>query len=287
VQKVREAAARMKCSNNLKQLGLASHNYHDVNNQLPPGWDFATSWGQLTHMLPFMEQDNVFKTIDLKLPITDALNAPSQMLPINTFVCPSDRPNPMPSLGQITNYHGNAGNWVVFVIARGLNVSDPKPNGVFYTGSVRITLPSIIDGTSTTAFFAERLLADGNMGLVSPREDTFNGPNGAPGMPDSADLAATWCMSVDVNNPANQFPIFMGAPWGHGQHNYQHILPPNTRSCGWLPSLRAAMTASSRHSGGVNIVFGDGSVRFIRDGIDLQTWRAMGSRMGGEVVSGE
>lgn len=94
-------------------------------------------------------------------------------------------------------------------------------------------------------------------------------------------------MSVDVTNPANQFPIFMGAPWGHGQHNYQHILPPNTRSCGWLPSLRAAMTASSRHTSGVNVLFGDGSVRFVRDQIAIPTWRAIGSRSGGEVVSGD
>jgi prepilin-type N-terminal cleavage/methylation domain-containing protein/prepilin-type processing-associated H-X9-DG protein len=287
VQKVREAAARIKCQNNLKQLGLACHNFHDANGQLPPGWDFATSWGQLARMLPYMEQDNVFRMIDFTKSIADPVNVASQQVIIPTFICPSDRQNPMPSLGQTTNYHGNAGNWVVFVIARGLNVNDPKPNGVFYTGSQRITLPSIHDGTSTTAFFAERMLADGNMGLVSPKEDTFNGPNGAPGMPDTADLAASWCLSVDVNNPANQFPIFMGAPWGHGQHNYQHILPPNTRSCGWLPSLRAAMTASSRHTGGVNVLFGDGSVRFIKDSIDIQTWRALGSRMSGEVVSGD
>jgi len=287
VQKVREAAARMKCSNNLKQLGLATHSYHDANNELPPGWEFTNSWGQLAHILPYIEQDNVKKLIDLTKPITDPLNAPSQQVTINTYICPSDVPNPMPSLGTQTNYHGNAGNWVVFVVARGLNVNDQKPNGIFYTESRKITLPGINDGTSNTAFFSERILADGNMGMVSPREDTFNGPNGAPGMPNTADLAASWCLSVDVTNPANQFPIFMGAPWGHGQHNYQHILPPNTRSCGWLPSLRAAMTPSSRHTSGVNVLFGDGSVRFVRDQIDIPTWRAIGSRNGGEVASGD
>jgi prepilin-type processing-associated H-X9-DG protein len=76
----------------------------------------------------------------------------------------------------------------------------------------------------------------------------------------------------------------MGAPWAHGQHSYQHINPPNTRSCGWLPSLRAAMTPSSRHTGGVNLLLGDGSVRFVRNAIDLGTWRAIGSRNGGEVL---
>jgi prepilin-type N-terminal cleavage/methylation domain-containing protein/prepilin-type processing-associated H-X9-DG protein len=284
VQKVREAAARMKCSNNLKQIGLAVHSYHDANNQLPPGWEYATSFGPLARILPYIEQDNVYRTMDLKLPIGDAVNVPSQQVAINTFLCPSDRPNPMPSLGTATNYHGNAGNWVVFVLARGLNVNDPRPNGVFYTESARITLPGIHDGTSNTALFSERVLGDGNMGLVSPLEDTFNGPNGAPGRPASADEAHAWCQSVDVTNPANQFPIFMGAPWGHGQHVYQHILPPNGRSCGWLPSLRAAMTASSRHTNGVNVLLGDGSVRFVNNGVNLATWRAIGSRDAGEVV---
>jgi prepilin-type N-terminal cleavage/methylation domain-containing protein/prepilin-type processing-associated H-X9-DG protein len=284
VQKVREAAARIKCQNNLKQIGLGLHNHHDANGTLPKGWDYATSWGPLAHLLPYIEQDNVYRTIDLKLPITDAVNTPSQQVTISTFLCPSDKQNPMPSLGAATNYHGNNGNWVVFVIARGLNGSDPKPNGVFFTESKGITIQGIPDGSSNTALYSERVLGDGNMGTVSPLEDTFNGPNGAPGQPNSADLAYTWCQSVDVTSPANQFPIFMGAPWGHGQHTYQHIIPPNGRSCGWLPSLRAAMTPSSRHTGGVNVVFGDGSVRFVRDSIDIPTWRAMGSRDGGEVL---
>jgi prepilin-type N-terminal cleavage/methylation domain-containing protein len=59
VQKIREAANRMKCSNNLKQIGLAVHNYHDTMNELPPGWDFATSWGPQARILPFMDQDNL------------------------------------------------------------------------------------------------------------------------------------------------------------------------------------------------------------------------------------
>jgi len=287
VQKVREAASRMKCSNNLKQIGLACHSYHDATGELPPGWVFATSWGQLARILPYIEQDNVYRTIDFTKSISDPVNLPSQQINISTFICPSDKPNPMPSLGAQTNYHGNNGNWVVFVVARGLNGNDPKPNGIFYTESHKITMTTIPDGTSNTAFFSERVLGDGNMGVVSPLEDTFNGPNGAPGLPDSADLAYNWCQSVDTTNPANQFPIFMGAPWGHGQHVYQHIIPPNGRSCGWLPSLRAAMTASSRHTGGVNVVFGDGSVRFIRDSIDIPTWRALGSRNGNEVISGD
>ena len=116
------------------------------------------------------------------------------------------------------------------------------------------------------------------MGLVSPYEDVFNGPNAAPGYPATADDAYNSCQSVDVNNPANQFPIFMGAPWGHGQHHYQHMSPPNARSCGWLPSLRSTMAATSRHPGGVNVAFADGGVRFVPNSIDLAVWRGLGSR---------
>jgi prepilin-type N-terminal cleavage/methylation domain-containing protein/prepilin-type processing-associated H-X9-DG protein len=286
VQKIREAANRMKCTNNLKQLGLAAHNYHDVHTEFPPGWDFATSWGAVARLLPYVEQDNLHRTINLSLPITDPVNAPSQTVPVGLLRCPSDRQNPMPSIGTPTNYAGNAGSIPVFVIARGLNGTGVPPNGVFHSESKGIGFADMTDGTSSTALFSERVLGDGNMGRVSPLEDVFNGPNAAPGRPADAAEAYTWCMSVDINNPSNQFPIFMGAPWGHGQHLYQHVTPPNGRSCGWLPSLRASMAATSRHPGGVNVVFGDGGVRFIQNSISLDLWRALGSRDGGETTSG-
>src|SRR5262245_21703818 len=135
VQKVREAAARIKCQNNLKQIGLAVHNYHDANQKLPPGWDFATSWGPLARILPYLEQDNLYRLIDFTRPISDPMHAAPCNANLSVLRCPSDRDNPMPSLGGATNYHHNGGNWVVFVIARGLNGTDPPPNGVFYTES--------------------------------------------------------------------------------------------------------------------------------------------------------
>jgi prepilin-type N-terminal cleavage/methylation domain-containing protein len=234
VQKVREAAARMKCQNNLKQIGLAIHNYHDANQKLPPGWDFATSWGPHSRILPYLEQDNVHRMIDFTMPMSDPMHMDCCQVQLSVFRCPSDKDNPMPSLGAATNYHGNNGNKPIFVMARGLNTNDP-PNGVFYTESKNLTFESILDGTSNTAFFSERVLGDGNMGAVSPLEDVFNGPNAAPGRPASADEAYAWCQSVDVSNPANQFPIFMGAPWTHGQHTYQHIAPPTVDRAGGCP----------------------------------------------------
>src|SRR5262249_13101663 len=85
VQKVREASNRAKCQNNLKQIGLALHNYHDGFSQFPTGWDYDTSWGTLAHILPYIEQDNVFRMIDFTKPVSDPANSAVLPMPISTF----------------------------------------------------------------------------------------------------------------------------------------------------------------------------------------------------------
>jgi prepilin-type N-terminal cleavage/methylation domain-containing protein/prepilin-type processing-associated H-X9-DG protein len=279
VQKVREAASRLKCQNNLKQIGLAIHNYHDSINQLPSGGLPPTAvsgarFSALAQLLPYLEQGNVYNLIDFSRPPTDAANDVPRNTILSGFRCPSDRENPMPASGGATNYLANTGTMAFFVI--------PGPNnfnGVFYVNTTT-RFADISDGLSNTAFFSERLLADGSNAIVSPIEDVFF----HPGDPATPDLAHAMCQSVDINNLANQFPLFMGAPWMHHQHRYQHISPPNGRSCGFFVVGKATMPPSSRHPGGVNVLLGDGSVRFIRDSIDLPTWRGLGSRNGGEVL---
>jgi prepilin-type processing-associated H-X9-DG protein len=155
----------------------------------------------------------------------------------------------------------------------------PAQNGIFYYYS-RVRMSDIIDGSSNTAAFSERVLADGNNGVSSPLEDVYFSPL-APATPDEA---VQMCAAVDITNLANQFPLFMGAPWIHGQHTYLHVNVPNSRSCGFFISLRATMPPSSRHSGGVNIVMADGAVRFVSSSINLATWRALGTRNGKEIV---
>jgi len=283
VQKVREAAARAKCQNNLKQIGLGIHNFHDTNNRLPNGGLPITPnpsgvFSVLAQILPQMEQDNVYKLIDFTKPINDPANVPARDTILTGFRCPSDRAdNPTPASGAATNYMANTGSMTSFVI--------PVPaaslaNGPFYV-NLFTRFADITDGTSTTAFYSERLLADGSNAIVSPVEDVFF----HPGDPADAVAAYNTCQTVDINNLANQFPLFMGAPWMSHQHRYQHISPPNGRSCGFFVVGKSTMPPSSRHTGGVNVLYGDGTVRFARNSIDLTAWRALGSRNGGEVAS--
>lgn len=278
VQKVREAAARMKCQNNLKQIGLGIHNFHDSNNRFPSGGLMPTSgtgsqFGVLAQILPQMEQDNLYRLIDFRVQPSDVANTAARNTIVGGFRCPSDRENPTPASGAATNYMANTGTLPFFVI--------PNPslyNGAFYVNTTT-TFADFTDGTTNTVFYSERLLADGSNGIVSPIEDVFFNPTD----PASADAAHATCLSVDINNLSNQFPLFMGAPWMHHQHRYQHISPPNGRSCGYFTVGKATMPPSSRHTGGVNVLLGDGSVRFVRDAVDLPTWRALGTRNGGEV----
>ncbi len=278
VQKVREAANNTKCKNNLKQLGLALTMYHDANGSLPPSNIGGTEYSVLALILPYVEQDNLQNLINFARSSTDPANDAARMTAVPLFLCPSDKANPLPDRGAATNYMANMGNGVVFTSNAGPNQALPTPNGIFYTGS-HTRFADVIDGLSNTAFFCERRLADGNNGLVSPIEDVFF----ARSNPTTADDALQQCMALDITNLANQAPVFMGAPWIDGQHRYNHVATPNTRSCGFFITGRADMPPSSRHPGGVNLLLGDGSVHFISDGIDLATWRALGSRDGGEV----
>lgn len=156
---------------------------------------------------------------------------------------------------------------------------DPAANGVIYWLSAT-KMADLKDGSSQTAAFSERNVTDGNNGISTPDADTYLSALN----PINPDDALQMCAAIDITNLANQFANFMGAPWMDGKNAYQHIGPPNGRSCGFQPAAKAAMTASSRHDGGVHVLMGDGAVRFVNNSINLVTWRAIGTRNGKEVV---
>jgi prepilin-type N-terminal cleavage/methylation domain-containing protein/prepilin-type processing-associated H-X9-DG protein len=284
VQKVRGAAARLQCQNNLKQLGLGIHNYHDTLGTLPPGRD-SNDFSTHAYILPYIEQDNLYRMINFQAPggWSDPSNAAACATTVPTFLCPADPRSQVPPGWAGNNYRVNQGSGILWGLpaSSGPNSLLPPPNGPFYLNS-RHRLTDITDGTSNTAAWSEHLKGDFSNAVSTPDGDTY-APHTYPGTPDQAMID---CMNIDVSNLAYQRVSNVGAPWLQGYHSttiYFHVLPPNSRSCMYPPG-RIATSANSGHTGGVNVTLCDGSVRFVPNGIDLNTWRALGSRNGGEVL---
>ncbi|MCA9128685.1 MAG: DUF1559 domain-containing protein [Planctomycetales bacterium] len=274
VQSAREAARRTQCMNNLKQIGLGLHNYHDAHKCFPFALIGAgpKKYSALSQVLPFIEQNNLYAQIDFNTTWNDPVNESARLLELSGFRCPSDLQNPQPSVGGAVNYVPNKGT--------SLDWQDTKANGVIYFASAT-RFADITDGTSHTAAFSERIVSDASNGILTPESDAYL----VRSDPLTLDEAIAQCAAVDITDLANQFPNFMGAPWIHGKNAYQHINSPNTRSCGFQPAGKGDFTATSRHTGGVQVVMCDGSVQFVSSNVDVQVWRAVGTRNGGEVIN--
>jgi prepilin-type N-terminal cleavage/methylation domain-containing protein/prepilin-type processing-associated H-X9-DG protein len=288
VQKVREAAARMSCQNNLKQIGLAMHNHHSTLNEFPPARKpFPLVFSPLARLLPYVEQENVQRLLDFTQPPLDFFgtgtnpndnpspNAPSKVQ-IKLLLCPSDSVSPrVPgSAYGATNYIACVGNGLVQFgdVAVG--------NGVFTDTPVRVE--TISDGSSNTVVFAETLLGNGVTSTGSTPTDARRERYVLPGPADTTPAA---CESAS----RGAWSGLRSSKWIDGHYGsvlYNHYYPPNAKNwdCGNGFNNKGLTAARSGHSGGVNVLLGDGSVRFVRDGIAIDTWRALATRNGGEVI---
>lgn len=283
VQAAREAARRMSCSNNLKQFIVAAHNYHDTNLCFPAGRN-SRSFSPHAALLPFFEQGNAYNLIDYTKSVNNAANAAARGTKIGFFNCPSDPQSNTPVGLAGTSYRANQGSGVLWGMPStnpsNVNFGMPEPNGVFYQNSFK-RMADLLDGTSSTAAFSEHQKGDFNNGIATPA-DTFD-----PGIhPANADEALAACNAVDPNSLSMQGVSDVGAPWLEGYHSttiYFHVGPPNSRSCMYPPG-RIGTSAASQHPGGVMLALCDGSVRFVSQTINLQTWRDIGQRDDGRAV---
>ena len=285
VQQAREAARANQCRNNLKQLGIALHNYHETMGGFPMSKNSNVSLSGQARILPHMDQTAVYNRIDFNVVSTHANNKFAYDLTIQMFRCPSDTDGLPAAAGGRNNYYTNTGTTVMNGLpgttVGSTNYGLPMPDGVMYQDSF-IRIADIIDGTTNTALMSERMLGDGSNTVSTPETDTFQ-PGTYPNTPDEA---RDQCHAVNVADLTKQGKSNGGAPWLSPDHTttyYYHILTPNDRSCMYPPS-RIATTANSRHTGGVNLLLCDGSVRFAGNSVDLSIWRALGTRNGKERI---
>ena len=285
VQQAREAARRTQCRNNLKQIGLAIHNYADSHKMFPLCLSSAAkAFSVHTYLLPYIDQSPLYNLVNFNGAYNDPTNAVPTAVVIPMFLCPSDSPAGIPVGWAGTNYRASQGSQVLYgqpsTDPANANYAMPAPDGVFVP-SRGVRISEVRDGTSNTAAFSEHQLGDFNQAISSPT-DTFR-PGTYPNTPDEA---VAQCKAMDPTNLSFQGVSNVGAPWIQAYHSttqYFHVATPNARSCMYPPG-RIQTTAASYHTGGVHLTMCDGSVRFVSDNVNLAVWRAVGSKAGGEVV---
>ncbi|MEN6493080.1 MAG: DUF1559 domain-containing protein [Thermoguttaceae bacterium] len=305
VQAAREAARRSQCTNNLKQIGLAMHNYEDTFKCFPryyyPVLPDAGWYGHsgFTMILPYVEQGPIYKQVDWKSYYYAGSNSTLRKAKIAAFLCPSDKEYPSDEAG--CNYGVCAGSSITFYFYNTTSLADA--NGMFrrtcyYDHSFRaeVRFADITDGSSNTIMASEHLKGDNSQSSVSDSDiRATGGLSGTLRFPTQADLEgfAATCEATDPTSMASLSQC--GRDWAGpypGETVFNTVAPPNWKhpTCssgngfGLCADRNGIYPARSRHPGGVVTAMGDASVRFISDTIDLRNYQNLGSRDDGQVV---
>jgi prepilin-type N-terminal cleavage/methylation domain-containing protein/prepilin-type processing-associated H-X9-DG protein len=293
VQSAREGARRAQCENNLKQIGTALANYEAAVHVYPfgvggAGWpgNVVNRWSAQSQILFYLEQTALYNAINFSG--DPWLNPGSRLGPenqsalstrIGEFLCPSDTDRISDPYNTAHNsYRGCAGTLPY-------NLKDDSPdqtgrnNGMFWFQSA-VRQANIVDGLSNTAAFSERCLGD--VKSPDPNSNYY-----------ITDESISDCLAVsELTAPILSDPYTgSGARWADGNvvfTRYQNIFPPSKPSCllggTWDFDSQVVVTANSRHPGGVNLLLGDGSVRFVKNTVSAGLWTALGTIAGGEVI---
>ena len=324
VQAAREAARRAQCINNLKQIGLALHNYHSTHDTFPLGvsayvpvpnnanltnnfhWD---NWSCQALMLSYLEQSAMYNACNFQTGNNNGvnfwINSTVTLSRVNGFLCPSD---PNAGAGGANSGNVNTSNDNSYNGSIGTTTFQPQINSAqgstgFFWYYRSYGLRDATDGSSNTIAFSE--------GLVG-RNPATTGYRGTAVM----SAGTTAYMLYDANqNPAltltglnacntkfraaNSLNAWRGIYWEVGANGttlFNTIVTPNSQRYPWSacrsegggwPDQATFANASSNHPGGVNVLMGDGSVKFIKDGVSQGTWWALGTRSGNEVLSAD
>jgi prepilin-type N-terminal cleavage/methylation domain-containing protein/prepilin-type processing-associated H-X9-DG protein len=303
VQSAREAARRAHCTNNLKQLGLAVHNYEGSWNVLPAGrYGYPYLWSSLASLLNYIEAANMYNALNFAFPsetgqLPTPANTTAESAVIQTFLCPSDGQQRVDPINWgATNYVSNSGTGTINSGNFNIVAGAPLPDGPFYNTSA-IRFAAITDGLSNTTGYSETIM--GNNIVTGP---------GSSRPTDARRQFALFNTTTITNIPAAQFlppNMFLqvcftpdvwagdrGREWSRGSFimaSYNHFYTPNSKYPDCTDNGRNAAVTGPRsfHPGGVNMLMLDGHVQFMKDSVGLTTFRAISTRAGGEVVSSD